>query len=140
MVLIQGYAMGKSQKQLSFSLAYKPRRTDKNALGNTVNWLMKANENHFSPLFMDLLDIISSLQIQEHSIYIGKFCSTISSAISFLCYISEDPTPNSSRFQCYLSVIFKSTKLPSNLFIFFFLISQYYFNSIKSPVPNYLNT
>lgn len=47
MVLIQGYTMGKSQKQLSFSLAYKPRRTDKNALGNTVNWLMKANENHF---------------------------------------------------------------------------------------------
>lgn len=94
---------------------------------------MEANENHISPLFMDPLDIISSLQIQEHSIYIEMIPPTISSVISFLHSISKDPTHNFPRFQCYLSLIFKSVKLSSNLI---FISSFFLFLSIISTPLN----
>lgn len=94
---------------------------------------MEANENHISPLFMYLLDIISSLQIQEHSIYIKMFSPTISSGIFFLHCICKDPTRNSPWFQRYLSFIFKSDKLSSNLI---FISSFFLFLSIISTPLN----
>lgn len=70
-----------------FFLACKPRRTNTNALGDPVNWLIEANENHTSS-FMFLLGIIFySFQTQEHFMCIKVFSPKSFLVIFFQLYL-----------------------------------------------------